>query len=234
MEVFKQTEDGILGALDQKEKLAHADEARILVISDSHRNTANLKRILNQFGTSCDALVFCGDGAYDLAECLNDNFKSNEKKAKEKDVFPNIAAFVRGNGDPSYIPVDFDPVPQKLFNNPQDMNYHLQIPQSAILEVCNKKILISHGHIQGVDYDDSLFLEEAQRNDCNIILHGHTHVAREKYCDNGTKIICPGSISLPRMGQQKSFCILNFKGNSLLPCFMQITATGFESWTPGW
>lgn len=234
MEIFKQNEAGILGSTDALEKLAHAGEARILVISDSHRNTANFQRILDQFGPGCDALVFCGDGVYDLVSFLNTDYNCHKNQSSEKNTFPEIAAFVRGNGDPSFVPSDFDPVPKKLFDNPQDMHFHLKIPQSTVLEVCNKKIFISHGHIQGVDYDETLFLEEAEKNECSIILHGHTHVAREKYCDNGTRIICPGSISLPRMGQQKSFCILNFKGNSLLPCFMEITAAGFESWTPGW
>lgn len=230
MEIFKQDDKGLLGSSDELERLAEADEARILVLSDSHRNSANFLRILEEFGSSCDALVFCGDGAYDLITCLNKNYNTQE----DRNWFPKIAAFVRGNGDPSFVPADFDPVPKKLFKNSLDMNFHLQIPETSILEVCGKKIYISHGHIQGVDYDDSLFLDEAEKSGCNIILHGHTHVAREKYCDNGTRIICPGSISLPRMSQQKSFCILNFKGNSLLPCFMQITPSGFESWTPGW
>jgi len=229
MTVFKQNENGLIGSAAGLKKLAQAEEARILVLSDSHRNTTNFRRILEEFGSSCDALVFCGDGGADLAYFLSENFN-----AKDKKFFPEIAAFVRGNGDPSFVPVDFDPVPETVSPASNQMNYHIQIPESTILEVCGKKMFISHGHIFGVDYNDSLFLEESEANNCSIILHGHTHVAREKYCDNGTRIICPGSISLPRMGQQKSFCILNFRGNSVLPCFMQITSTGFESYTPGW
>lgn len=227
MTEFKQNDNFLLGAPDDIEKLANASEARILVISDSHRETAVFKKILEEFGPSCDALVFCGDGVYDLTSVLESDF---DKTEEERSV-PQVAAFVRGNGDLSEVVTEFDPVPKKLFPNPHDIPYHLKVPPFQLLEAAGKKIFISHGHIQGIDYDQSVIIRAAEENECQIILHGHTHVPRFSY-NQGIHLFCPGSISLPRGGTEKSFCILTIKGSYIDAAFKKITPAGFESFTP--
>lgn len=199
------TDKGILGTQENLKKLEQADEASVLVISDSHKNSTALKRILKEFSPYCDAIVFCGDGAYDFISCLEE--------------LPEVAVFVRGNGDPLEVTCDKEP-------------FILDVPESAILNVAGKKILISHGHLYGVDFSDSLFIEEAQNKDCNIILHGHTHVPRHIYTQNKIHIICPGSITLPRGGQEKSFCILTIKGNYIDAAFKEIKTKSFDSFNP--
>ncbi len=227
MTVFKQNNNFLLGAPDDIEELANASEARILVISDSHRAEAVFKKILEEFGPSCDALIFCGDGAYDLASVLNKDFNNDETER----FVPPVAAFVRGNGDLSEVVTEFDPVPQKLFPNPHDIPFHLKIPPFQFLEAAGKKIFISHGHIQGIDYDQSIIMRAAEENQCQIILHGHTHIPRSLYTE-GIHLFCPGSISLPRGGTEKSFCVLTIKGSYVDAAFKKITPTGFESFTP--
>jgi len=196
-------------------KLADLKEATILVVSDSHRNPEGFKKILQEFSKYCDALVFCGDGAYDYGQLLD----SAMTDKNESTLFPPVTVFVRGNGDPSYISTDTPP-------------HTLDVPERVILEAAGKKILISHGHLQGVYFGDELLIEEAEENKCSIILHGHTHVARHTYTEDGKHIICPGSITLPRGGQEKSFCMLNIKGRYIDAAFKKITATGFESFEP--
>lgn len=222
MNSFIQNETGILGNPEDIKKLATKEEATILIVSDSHGNITNLQKILKQFGPSSDALIFCGDGAYDLTVCLNDDYN---KKAQKK-IIPPVATFVRGNGDPSFVPADFNPE--------SGMEWHLHFPDTQVLEAAGQKIFISHGHIQGVYFDYSLISEEAANQQCKIIVHGHTHAACHKYTDTGLNIICPGSISLPRMRPEKSFCVLTIKGNAVLPSFISITPEGFESYTPFW
>lgn len=215
MNEFIQNESGILGSPDALRNLATLEEATILVISDSHKNVENFKKVLNEFKGKIDAIIFCGDGAYDFGGLLDLAFSQKS----EKDLIPPVCAYVRGNGDPSYISCDFPP-------------HILDIPEKTVLEVGGKKIFISHGHCQSVYYNDSVIINEAKENGCNIILHGHTHIARNGYIDNGMKIICPGSISLPRGGQEKSFCILTIKGNYSDACFISLTGDGFKSYTP--
>lgn len=196
-------------------RLADQEEASILVISDSHRNVENFRKVLEGFSSHCDALVFCGDGAYDYGS-LFDSACTNPEDEK---LFPLVSVLVRGNGDPSYIPTDIPP-------------HSMDVPESAVLEAAGKKIFISHGHEQGVYFGDEHFFEQAEENGCSIILHGHTHIARHTYYENGRHIICPGSISLPRGGTEKSFCILTIKGSYIDAAFKKITPTGFESFTP--
>ena len=233
MKFFKQNDEGLLGSLEDIEKLSRMDEASILVLSDSHKNPENIECILNSFGQTCDALVFCGDGAYDLADCLNKEYKRSGNQNK---IIPPVAAFVRGNGDPSHVVVDFDPVPDILLPpknaHTQNINYHLRFPDVTVLEAAGKRILISHGHLQSIDYNESVFQFSAKENNCSVILHGHTHIATQKYLNDGTHLICPGSVSLPRGGQEKSFCILTIKGNYVSGAFMEITPSGFRSYTP--
>lgn len=197
------------------ERLAHLEEATILVISDSHRNTDNFRKILESFSSFCDALIFCGDGAYDYGSL----FDSACTNSKDEKLFPPVSVFVRGNGDPDYIPTDIPP-------------HSMDVPENVILEAAGKKLFISHGHIQGVYFGDEILLEQAEENECSIILHGHTHIARHTYYENGKHLICPGSISLPRGGTEKSFCVLTIKGSYIDAAFKKITSAGFESYTP--
>ncbi len=222
MNSFKQNENGILGNPGDIKKLAAKEEATILIISDSHGNITNLQKILKQFGPTSDALIFCGDGANDLTLCLNEAFN----KKTEENFIPPVVAFVRGNGDPSFVPADFNPE--------SEMEWHLHFPDSQILEAAGQKIYFSHGHIQGVYFDYSVISNEAEKNNCGIIIHGHTHAACHKYTDSGHHIICPGSVSLPRMRPEKSFCVLTIKGKSILPSFISLTPEGFESYNPFW
>lgn len=214
MESFCVTEKGILGNAKDLKALAQKEEATILVVSDSHKNIENLKKVLEEFGPSCDAVIFCGDGAYDLGYCLDQAFQ-------KKLLLPPVAVLVRGNGDPSYISTDFPP-------------HTLDVPESAVLEAAGKKIFISHGHLQGVYYNDSIISEEARKMGCKIIVHGHTHIARQTYTDRGMHIICPGSVSLPRGGTEKSFALLTIKGSYIDAAFKEIKMTGFESFNPVW
>ncbi len=43
---------------------------RVLILSDSHRNKLNVKKILEE-EKNCEALIFCGDGEEDIPNGLN-------------------------------------------------------------------------------------------------------------------------------------------------------------------
>ena len=59
-----------------------------------------------------------------------------------------------------------------------------------------------------------MILEEAEANNCNIVLFGHTH---ERLCsyDNGVYVINPGSCSCPRDGLAPSFAFIDVIGKDL-------------------
>lgn len=178
----------MIGSKEDIENLAHKDHARILIISDSHGNYSVLEKIIRQYGKSCDALAFCGDGARDIAQLLS--FSKNDDSLKSS--IPKVIALAQGNGDPSAYPME-------------NSNY-LRIPEKEILTANGQKILIVHGHRQGVDYGLDLLAYEMQEDDCNAAFYGHTHISDE-YFKGSYKIINPGSCSRPRGGQPAGFAI---------------------------
>ena len=192
------------------------ESCRILVISDSHRNFQVFEKIVKQYGRTCDALVFCGDGIQELVMMMNHEIGC----AEDEKFLPPVIAFARGNGDPSTTDTDFKP-------------YSISIPEIQIIKAAHKKIFISHGHLQGVDYSDSLVTHEAGQNGCEIILHGHTHIPRD--VQNGKfKIINPGIISRPRGGTPPGFAILTIQKNYVDAAFIKIERDRFETYTPMW
>lgn len=69
-------------------------------------------------------------------------------------------------------------------------------------------ILVTHGHMEGVNYDVSTALYLAEENHCVALCYGHTHIPHfENY--NGIYLINPGSITSPRDGTEGSCALIN-------------------------
>ena len=59
MNTFVQNATRLLGKTGDIENLADLEKAVILVISDSHGSYYSLKTAIEQFGSGCDAMIFC-------------------------------------------------------------------------------------------------------------------------------------------------------------------------------
>ncbi len=57
---------------------------------------------------------------------------------------------------------------------------------------------------------DQVRVEEAIAEDCNIVLHGHTHVRRNEY-RNGVYLMNPGSAAQPRDGMPPSYAYIDYE-----------------------
>ena len=66
MPCISQLENGILATKKDFEEFSKKVNSKILVISDSHGAAELLLSILQQFGPQVDALVFAGDGIFDI------------------------------------------------------------------------------------------------------------------------------------------------------------------------
>lgn len=214
---FIQQDDFLLGNKQKIEELKTKNHARILVLSDSHGKFNVVKQIINQYGKTCDALIFCGDGIGDIATILSSSF--------DDDFFaciPKVISFARGNGDPSNYPVT--------------ENQTIKIPEKQILQVNNQKILIVHGHKQGIDFDTTSLKFEMQLLDCKTAFFGHTHIAQQ-INEDGFSLINPGSCSRPRGNQSPGFAIATVEKSFVDVAFikMNILDAGknqFSLWTP--
>lgn len=176
---------------EKTKNLANKESAKILVISDSHGQTRNLRSVLEAQKNTCDALVFTGDGIMDLITIMEEDFNS----PPEHKILPQNVIFVRGNGDSPY------------YNFFTDKPQILQIPEYASFTVAHKKFFVTHGHFFGVYYSTQELLDYLEKNRFDAGLFGHTHVPFAKF-SNDILLLNPGSIFLPRNNSQKSYAVL--------------------------
>ncbi|MBQ9708223.1 MAG: metallophosphoesterase [Firmicutes bacterium] len=76
-----------------------------------------------------------------------------------------------------------------------------------IVETECGNILVTHGHMYGVDYDLSRLLYKAQEEDCIAAVFGHTHCALIDEAD-GIHFVNPGSLTQPRDGSDGTYAII--------------------------
>ena len=79
-------------------------------------------------------------------------------------------------------------------------------PEDYILDWCGYRFLFTHGHRYGVKRDLLNLTYAAKEQGCHFAFYGHTHVAdSDEYM--GIRLINPGSISAPRLGNP-SYCLV--------------------------
>ena len=197
-----QNSNYLIGSPDAIEALKTKRQARLLTVSDCHGQWRGLVRIIKQYGPTCDALLLLGDCWRDLNELLE---LANEKPELCQAI-PPVLAFVRGNGDPLSFPVCYD-IGKANPNARTLPKGTVLIPEQLLLEVNGHKILMVHGHMQGVDYGYNKLGLDAKLHGATTALHGHTHIPVFEQRGDFT-FINPGSTSRPRGGSPASFAIL--------------------------
>lgn len=78
-------------------------------------------------------------------------------------------------------------------------NDEIRYENEQIVQIENTQVLVTHGHLYGIDYTDSEIVESALVQEADVVFHGHTHVPRD-IMHEGVRIINPGSTSWPRGG----------------------------------
>ena len=89
------------------------------------------------------------------------------------------------------------------------------LPDEGVLEVESVKILYCHGHKYGVKSTLARLVQEAKRQDCDLVLYGHTHTARIDEID-GVMLVNPGSLRYPA-GEGGSYAYLVVNGKKITP-----------------
>ncbi len=173
-------------------ELAGAEKAKLLVISDSHGNNKVTESIIRGFGPDCQALIFTGDGIWDILNTI-------KTASVDKNLFaalPPVIGLVRGNGD-------YDTY--TIYSN--NDNIPIQIAETQFLTVASHKVLFTHGHRHSVDFSTDNLFKTATANNADLVFFGHTHrpYKREK---NQILILNPGSCSRPRGGFPPTFAVV--------------------------
>lgn len=191
-----QYEQFLLSSLSELDDLAKKQKSRILVVSDSHGNFNVLLDIVETFASTCDALVFCGDGMDDLAILVEK--ASNDDKLLA--ILPSVISFVRGNCDAENYEVNF-----------AGEKRNLKCGFSSEFVASGRKIFVTHGHKSSVNITMDFLLSKASEANSDIVFYGHTHIPHYEEND-GTLILNPGSCSMPRSTDIPSFAIVEFPG----------------------
>lgn len=108
-------------------------------------------------------------------------------------------------------------------------NNDMKFPDDQILEVEEKKILITHGHQQHVfNYGDrdnldgtkDLVTYAIQNYDANVVFYGHTHVP-ECHLDRDVFVLNPGSTNFPRSFtlRVQSYAVVTIDGDDIFADF---------------
>ena len=229
MNSLKQVSPGIFSSKFELKKLAQKDEAKILLISDSHGAAEKIKFVIENYAAECDALIFSGDGAQDLLGIVEDAHENSELKEK----LPPVIAFVKGNNDPYQYLSKYNPAPKITNILKKQSLYSIPVPKEVTLVAAKKKILVVHGHEQGVYYSSSGLTEKAKETKSKIVVFGHTHVAAEISYD--TYMVNPGSISLPRQQTKPGFAFLFIFQKAVYSSFMNqenYSKMEFTTYTP--
>jgi putative phosphoesterase len=126
-------------------------------------------RVVSQNKDKTDLVIHLGDHVCD-ADVI-------------RKAFPELAVLaVSGNNDPQPVPMwdDNRPLP----------GLH------EIIEINGYRLLLTHGHKEGVRFGKGELIRLAQENDLDGVLFGHTHIA---VCDRegGVLFLNPGSLTFP-------------------------------------
>lgn len=160
-----------------------------MLFSDSHGDKKAVAYILDNYQKTCDMAVFCGDGCQDVIDKIK---------------IPLV--MVKGNNDSAFL------------NVKNDKGAKLQkLDDVVFFNAFGKKIMVTHGHLYGLYTNVNALLKTAKLNTCDIVIFGHLHVLCDKTYFN-TRLISPGSCSLPRDTTVATFAILEKKENKILFC----------------
>ena len=81
-------------------------------------------------------------------------------------------------------------------------------PWRELVRINGHKILLTHGHKEGVNFGETKLYYAAKEAEAEMVLYGHTHVYLYEEIE-GIKILNPGSAGYDRGFEYESFVIMN-------------------------
>lgn len=88
-------------------------------------------------------------------------------------------------------------------------DFYTGYPKEKIIRIGKYTVMLTHGHIFGVNYSIDALVESAKKNKADIVMYGHTHIPLISTRDN-MHVINPGSLALPRQqGRVPTYIIMD-------------------------
>lgn len=127
-------------------------------------------------------------GNYDVLE------KIMERHKDDGDVFIHL-----GDGEREFELITYVYSGKKMLFVSGNCDWGTDKPDYDIVKIGEKTIFFTHGARFGVKGDLNIAKLFARKNEADILLFGHTHIAMTDY-DDGLYIMNPGSCGRPREG----------------------------------
>lgn len=130
-------------------------------------------------------------------------------------------------GDCTEDTSDFEMKGIRLFQIRGNNDYDSLYPSERTITLASKRIYMTHGHRQKVYYGTDTLYYTAAQEQADIALFGHTHIP---YLENegGIIVMNPGSISLPRGGNEKTFAFITIENGKTTASIMASTLDGIK------
>ena len=112
------------------------------------------------------------------------------KYGRNADLVVHCGDAVRGEAD--WL-VENVPVAQVICVN-GNCDFMHRFNDIETIELCGKKIMITHGHLFGVKYGREHLARKCQEDGVDLVFYGHTHIQADETI-NGVRMINPGSCS---------------------------------------
>lgn len=154
-----------------------------------------------------------------ISDTHGDTNKAEEaiKKNREVDMIIHLGDYFR---DAQKLSSMFPDIPIEYIYGNSDFMIE-NVPAEKLLEVCGKKIFITHGHRYSVKWDYNRLFKKAEELHADMVLFGHTHipeiVRNGDYC-----ILNPGSASDPRDDSDESYAIVEIENDQVTPRIYRI------------
>ena len=100
-------------------------------------------------------------------------------------------------------------------------DWHVTTPAEEVLEVHGYRILVTHGHLQGVKSDNIKLVERLRDDKYDLIIYGHSHVPEIIHLPQGY-LMNPGSLSSPRRGSSRTFGTVEISEKGLIPYIYEL------------
>ncbi len=135
------------------------------------------------------AIVFSDShGNYDAMEKIFERHKDNA------DVFIFL-----GDGERELELIEYVYSEKKIYSVAGNCDWGSDKPDYDIISFGGKNLFITHGSRFGVKENLNILKIYARKNNADIVLFGHTHIAMTEY-DDGLYLMNPGSCARPREG----------------------------------
>lgn len=106
-------------------------------------------------------------------------------------------------------------------------DYETSYPNDIVTEVEGIRFFITHGHRYNVKMTLQNVLYKAKESQAQVACFGHSHIMGAELVD-GTLLINPGSILLPRMRKEKTFVLLEIERNEAIVTFIDLEGNEVE------